>query len=202
MLINKVRGKLSNRFMRNVGWLSAAEVVNRIGRLVCVVFLARLLSPQDYGLAAIVTTVIEFADTLTMKSGISSKLVQANHKDFDTLCDTAYWMNCIFSVFMFLLQCALAFPISWFYQDSRIILPIIVTSITYFTLPLFTIQSAILMRENRLKVTALCNALQGLVLNLSMIVFAFMGLGLWAIVLPRLLVYPIWIIISRRNCSW
>ncbi len=202
MLINKIRDKFSNRFVRNVGWLSAAEVINRIGRLASVVFLARLLSPQDYGLAAIVLTVLEFADTFTMKSGVSSKLVQASDKDFNALCNTAYWMNWIFSGFMFLFQCAAAFPISWFYQESKIILPICVTSITFLALPLFSVQSAILVRENRLKVTALCNALQGLVSNISMIIFALMGLGMWAIVLPRLLVYPIWVVVNRAKCSW
>lgn len=202
MLINKVRDKFSNRFVRNVGWLSGAELINRIGRLVNVVFLARLLSPQDYGLAAIVLTVTEFADTFTMKSGVSSKLVQADKKDFPTLCNTAYWMNWIFSVFMFVFQCAAAVPISWFYKESQIVLPLCAVSITYLALPLFSVQSAILVRENRLKVTALCNALQGLVSNISMIIFAFMGLGMWAIVLPRLLVYPIWIIVNRSKCSW
>ncbi len=202
MLIKKVKHKFSDRFISNVGWLSGAELINRVIRLAAVVFLARLLSPQDYGLAAIVVTVTELADTLTLKSGISSKLIQANDRDFQVYCNTAYWMSWIFSIFMFFFQCIAAFPIALFYEDNRIILPICATALTFLTLPLFAVQAAILQRENHLKVTALCNALQGLVGNVSIVIFAYMGLGMWAIVLPRLLVYPIWIIINRQKCPW
>lgn len=202
MLIQKVKNKLSDRFIRNLGWLGAGEFINRISRLILVVFLARLLSPQDYGLAAIVLTVNEFSNTLTLKSGITYKLIQANDKDFETLCNTAYWMNIIFSILMFFLQCIAAFPIAWFYNDNRIILPICVTALGYLTLPLFVIQSAILSRENRLKVQGVCQAFQGLVGNTFTLIFAFMGLGMWAIVLPMVLVTPVWIIGNRMNCSW
>jgi PST family polysaccharide transporter len=34
------------------------------------------------------------------------------------------------------------------------------------------------------------------------VVFAYLGLGMWAIILPTVLVYPIWIIIHLKNCSW
>lgn len=202
MLIDKIKHKFSDQFIRNVGWLGGAEVVNRIARLVAVVFLARLLSPQDYGLAAIVVTTFEFANVLTMKSGISSKLIQASQEDFAILCDTAYWMNWIFSVSLFFLQCLAAFPIGWFYGDNRIILPICVTAIVYLTLPLFSVQAAIITRENRLEVTALCNALQGVIGNISTVIFACLGFGMWAFVLPILFVYPIWVIVNLRNCSW
>jgi PST family polysaccharide transporter len=202
MLIEKVKHRFSNQFVRNVSWLGGAEIINRVCRLVTVIFLARLLSPQDYGLAAIVLTTNEFANVFTLKSGISSKLIQASEKDFSTLCDTAYWMNWIFSILLFLIQCIVAFPIAWFYKDNQIILPICVTATVYLTLPLFAIQAAILTRENRLKVTALCNGLQGVVGNLSTVIFACLGLGMWAIVLPIVLVYPIWVIVNRMSCKW
>lgn len=202
MLIQKVKRKFSGQFIRNVGWLSGAELVNRVCRLVTVVFLARLLSPEDYGLAAIVLTVNEFANVLNLKSGIGAKLIQANDEDFSVLCNTAYWMNWIFSILIFFFQCLAAFPIAWFYGENRVILPICVAAITYLTLPLFAVQSAILFRENRLKVTALCNALQGLIGNILTIIFAVSGLGMWAIILPGILVSPIRVIINRINSPW
>jgi PST family polysaccharide transporter len=111
-------------------------------------------------------------------------------------------MNVIFSILMFVIQCIAAFPIAWFYGDNRIFLPICVTALGYLTLPLFVIQSAILSRENRLKVQGVCYALQGLIGNTFTFIFAFMGLGMWAIVLPMVLVTPVWIIGNRMNCSW
>ncbi|BDA74282.1 hypothetical protein CAL7716_084480 [Calothrix sp. PCC 7716] len=55
-IFNKISYQLSNQFIRNIGWLGGAELVNRVFRLGTTVVLARTLSPQDYGLAAIVLT--------------------------------------------------------------------------------------------------------------------------------------------------
>ncbi len=202
MLIQKVKQKFSGEFVRNVGWLTGAELINRVCRLVTVVFLARLLSPEDYGLAAIVLTVNEFANVLNFRAGIGSKLIQANDKDFLILRNTAYWMTWIFSILIFFFQCIAAFPIAWFYGENRVILPICVTAITYLTLPFFSIQSAILYRENCLKIPALCNALQGFFGNMFTIIFAVLGLGMWAIVLPIVFTSPIQLIIYRMNYPW
>jgi PST family polysaccharide transporter len=42
MLINKLKQLFSGQFIRNVGWLGGAELVNRLFRLATTVTLARL----------------------------------------------------------------------------------------------------------------------------------------------------------------
>ena len=191
-----------NRFIRNMGWLSAAELVGRISRLITVILLARFLDPHAYGLAAIVITVNEFALVFSMRSGIGSKLIQAGEAELESLLETAYWMNWIVGISLCLLQCLAAFPVAYFYKDSAIILPICLSASVYLMLPLYGVQLSLIYRENRLNVVALCNALHAIVSNGLSIILAILGFGMWAIVLPLILVYPVWVIIGRRNHAW
>ena len=198
---NKLKNLLSNRFIRNLGWMSGAEFGNRIIRLVATVFLARLLTSYDYGLAAIVLTTYEFSYIFT-KVGISQKLVQADEESLEELCVAAYWLNWLVFFGIFCIQCLAAFPIAWFYRDPQLILPICITALPYLILPISSIQGTLIYRENRLKIIALNQAIGVSSSNILSLIFAFLGMGLWAIILPRVLVAPIWVYICYVNHPW
>ncbi|KYC39247.1 polysaccharide biosynthesis protein [Scytonema hofmannii PCC 7110] len=200
--IKIINQKLSNQFLRNIGWLGGAELVNRIFRLGTTVILARNLSSQDYGLAAVVITLNEFASVLTLRSGIGGKIVQAREEDLKVFCDTAYWLNWILCIFLFIIQCILAFPIAWFYKDSRLIAPICVAALVYLMLPHFSVHNALIDRENRFKITALSTSIQAMLSNVLSMVLAIMGMGMWAFVLPFVLTTPVWIVVTHLNQPW
>jgi PST family polysaccharide transporter len=202
MLIKKLKQVLSGQFIRNVGWLGGAELANRIFRLGTTFTLARLFTPHDYGLVAAVLTTYEFTTVFTMRYGIGAKIIQADEQELKVICDTSYWLNWILCISLFLIQCVAAFPIAWFYKDNRVILPICVLALVYLMLPIFMVQSALIQRENRLKITALCNVTQSIVSNILTISMALLGLGMWAVVLSTVLTTPVWIVINYMNHSW
>ena len=202
MLISKVRQKLSGQYIRNVGWMGGAELANRIFRLGTTVVVARVLTSYDYGLVAVVLTTNEITNVFTLRAGIGSKLIQICKEDVDVLCDTAYWMNWILCIALFIIQCLVAFPIAWFYGDNRVILPICAISLIYLVLPIHAIQGTLIFRENRLHIGALCNLLQSFFGNILTVMFALLGMGMWAVVLPIILTNPIWAIINLRYHKW
>ncbi len=51
------RAVLANPFARNLSSMGGAQLAIRVTRLLTTVILSRLLSPNDYGLAAVVLTV-------------------------------------------------------------------------------------------------------------------------------------------------
>jgi PST family polysaccharide transporter len=193
--------KFNNPFVRNVGWMGASGVIIRVFRLITTVGLARFLSPYDFGLAAIVLTTNEFIQVFS-RNGIGAKLIQAEEKDLEKLAQSAYWLGWLVFVGLFILQCLSAFPIAWFYHDNQIILPICLMATSFLLIPLAEVQSALIQRENRIKVIALSNTLQITVDNLLSLALAFAGLGMWAIVLPKVLVVPIWVYVISKNHSW
>lgn len=202
MLIDKLRHKFSGQYIRNIAWMGRAELANIIFRLGTSIVIFRTISRYDYGLIAIVLTTYEIANVFTLREGIDSKLIQASKEDVDILSDTAYWMNWILCIALFIIQCLAAFPIAWFYQDNQVILPICVIATVYLMLPLYAVQRALIMRENRLNIVALCQVLQSLLGNILTIIMALFGMGMWAIVLPIVLTNPVWVIINLLKHKW
>ena len=200
-LIDTVKQKLASRFLQNLGWLGLSELFIRISRLAATVILARQLSKYEYGLAALILTTNTFIEVFT-QNGIWDKLVQADEKDIETLSQTSYCLNWIVCSILFLLQCLIAFPIAWFYQDQNLILPICAMAFVYLLIPFGLVQASLSQRENRLHVLALANGVQVSLDNVLTIVLAFCGIGVWAVILPKVIVAPIWVAINYFNQSW
>ncbi len=192
---------LQDRFIRNIGWMGVAELVIRVFRLVTTVILARFLSAEDYGLAAIVLMTYEFIRVFT-RNGIADKIVQADAAEVEELCRTAYGLNWLIAGVLFIVQCLASLAIAQFYNNSHLIVPICLIAITYLIYPLAMVQTALIRRENRLDILALITSVQVSTDNILTAIFALSGLGMWAIVLPKFLVAPIWIILTFKYHPW
>ncbi len=200
-LQDKLQQKLANKFIRNLGWLGLSEIIIRISRLVTTFVLARFLTSYDYGLAAIVMTTQELSQVFT-RSGISSKLIQADAEGFEELCNDAYWLNWLIYFGLFVTQGLLAFPIAWFYQDSHLILPICTLGLIYLVNPIGKINSFLIMRENRLEIRALAHTVSICTSNFLSLILAYFGFGIWAIVIPIVCVAPLTTYIYYSSHPW
>lgn len=201
-LLSYLRGHIpKDRFIRNIGWMGVGELGIRFSRLLATVLLARLLSPKDYGLAAIVLMTGEFVRVFT-RNGIGDKIVQADPEEVADICQTAWSLNWLIGFGLFLVQLAGSFVIAKVYKDSSLIFPIILVGFTYLIYPLSMVQTALVRRENRLKFYSLTNLTAVVTDNLLTGIFALMGLGMWAIVLPKLLVAPVWVAMMLHFETW
>ena len=202
MQIEKIKQILSGKFIRNVGWLGAAELVNRVFRLGTTVTLARVFTTQDYGLMAVIYTIFDLATVFIFKGGIGAKIIQTDAEKVENTCNTAYWLNWFLCGSLFLIQCLAAYPIARFYDNEQLILPICLISTMYLVYPFFLVHCALIERENRLKIIAVCTAIQSILINIITVVLALLGWGIWSIVWSMILTIPVWFIITWKNHSW
>jgi teichuronic acid exporter len=201
MLIQQIKKISSEKFIRNIGWLGLAELIQRVFRLATTVTLAHLFTPRDYGMVSAIYTVFEFANTFSLKAGIGAKIIQADEADLKDICNTAYWLNWILCSSLFIIQCLCAYPIAMFYRNEQLILPIITLGLIYLIFPLFLVRYALIERENRLEVIAFGNATQAILSNIIIVALAIKGMGVWAVVLSMVVTYPVWIIITHTRKS-
>ncbi len=202
MIVSKLKNALSNQFLQNVGWLGIAEIANRVFRLGTTVTLARIFSTQDYGLMAEIYIVNEFANILTLRGGIGAKIIQTDQQNLEEICRTSYWLNWLLCGSVFLLQCAVALGLFYFYDNAQLGLQLATIGLTYLMFPLYIVQAALIERENRLKINAACTSMQALISNIVTIGLAIAGLGTWAIVWAMVLSTPVWILISLWQHPW
>jgi len=188
-------------FLRNVGWLGGSGAIIRISRLLATIILARFLTKADYGLAALVMTTNEFILVFT-RNGVGTKLIQTDGDQVDVLAQEAFWLNWVVFFGLFCVQIVTGFAVGWIYQDQRVILPICVLGLVLLIMPMGLVQASLIQREGRFKVIALAQVIQVSTDNFLTGLLAIAGLGYWAIVLPKLLVAPIWLIIMIKNHPW
>lgn len=202
MTIDRLKQIFSGVYLRNVGWMVSAEIANRIIRLLSTVVLARMFSPQDYGLMAVIYTISDFFQVFTLRGGVGAKIIQADERDLNAICTTAYWLNWIVCGSLFAIQCAIAILLPYFAYDPHLTLPLCLLSLTYLAYPLFIMPLILLERENRLKSAAVCNVVASLVTTVLIATFVLLGMGIWAIVWAILLTAPVWIILTRKFHPW
>lgn len=203
MLIKaKFKSLLSDKFVRNSGWMGVSELLHRISRLVTTVILARMFTPYDYGLVAVIYTAWSFGNIFTLRNGVGSKIIQVNENDLEAVCLTSYWLNWILCGSIALIQAFAAFPIAKFYGSDELIFPLITLSLLYLIIPFFLVQEALIRRQNRLKIVAFAKGALAIATNLITALLAILGMGVWAVVLGMLLAYPVQMVILNRSYRW
>ncbi|MCP3670468.1 MAG: lipopolysaccharide biosynthesis protein [Gammaproteobacteria bacterium] len=192
---------LANRFIRNTSWIGMSELMARVSRLLTAVVLARYLTLEQFGVAALAMTVHELVRVFN-ENGIGAKIIQVPEDQLEAVCNTAYRLNWIVCGSLFVVQCLLAFPIASFYQQPDLVWMIMLLAVVYLMMPIALVQTFLIQRQNRLKVTALVAGTQVTIDNLLTALLAVLGLGAWSVVIPKLLVAPVWVIGTIMNQRW
>ena len=157
-----------------------AHATRFIVRMGSTFVLARLLSPQDYGLIGMVTVVTGFI-SLFKDIGLSNATIQKadiNHKQVSTL----FWINFALGTALTLLVVKLAPVIAWFYNEPRL------TSITLVLASNFIISSisiqhqALLKRQMCFGLIAKINILAMVLSIITAIYMALLGAGYWSLI--------------------
>ncbi|MEP0800039.1 lipopolysaccharide biosynthesis protein [Funiculus sociatus GB2-A5] len=148
------------------------------------VLLARLLTPQDYGLVGMVATVTGLVG-LFKDMGLSTATVQKaeiNHAQISTL----FWLNVVFSIATMLITAVIAPLIAWFYGEPRLIWITLVSAIGFIFGGLTVQHQALLNRQMRFGALAIIDIVSMLIGVATAIVLALNGAGYWALVLMPL----------------
>lgn len=195
------KGKAPDRLLRNMGWMGVAELLSRASRLVAAVVLARSLGVADYGVVAIAVTAAELVNVFT-RNGIGARIVQAGDDRLEAVCNAAYRLNWRVSLLLCLAQCALATPIAAFYRTPQLAPMIAVLACSYLIYPYAMVQVYQAQRADRLRLVALATGGQVTLDNLISAALAWHGLGVWSVVLPKLMVAPLWVWLFRSRQPW
>jgi PST family polysaccharide transporter len=148
--------------------------------LVSTMILARLLTPRDFGLVAMVTTVTGFLRVFK-DAGLSIATVQ-REKITHAQVSNLFWINVGVSALCTLILAATAPVIARFYHNPRLIPITLFLSVT-FLISGSTIQhQALLKRQMRFKALALIEVSSMTVGVLIGVIMALIGCGYWSLV--------------------
>ena len=107
------------RALRSSALTVAGFASSQVIRLATNLILTRLLFPEAFGMMALVSVVLlglgQFSDV-----GIGPSIMQSRRGDDDDFLNTAWTIQAIRGVLLFLTACLLAWPAAWFYGEAQL----------------------------------------------------------------------------------
>ena len=162
--------------------------------------LARLLAPEEFGLVAMVTTVMGFL-RIFQDAGLSTATVQRREITHGQV-SNLFWVNVGVGGVITLLVAASAPGIAWFYHEPRLEGITLVLSIT-FLLASSTVQHvALLNRQMRFGAIALIDTVSMLAGYLTGTGIALLGYGYWALVGANVIQLTIRFVLAWLVSGW
>lgn len=168
-----------NEVLNNATWRFAERILAQIITTVVSVVLARILSPEDYGAIAIIMIFINICNVFVSK-GFNSSLIQK--KDADEIdFSTAFYINFIITIVLFLGICFLAPVIADFY-GIPILSPLLrVMAIKLPFTAVNSVQNAMVSRNMQFKKYFFAT-IGGTLISAGVgIGMAYAGYGVWAL---------------------
>jgi teichuronic acid exporter len=176
---------LKNKMVSAVTWTTIDRIGQQGVQFFITLILARLLSPSDYALIALVAVFVSLSNTL-VDSGFGQALVRksdANETDFNTV----FFFNIFISVFLYLILFFSAPYIAIFFDQPKLIVVSRVIFIGILLNALYLIPTVKMVRALDFKSSTKVNIFSVTCSGLVGIILAFKGFGVWALVAQQLL---------------
>ena len=181
---------LKNKTVKGVGWSAADAFLGRGVLMIVGIVLARLLSPEEYGLIGIVTIFTTVMMGI-MDSGFSSALIRKKEVTDDDY-NTLFIFNLTISIILFVLLYVGAPWIAKFFERSQLLSLIRVMGTLLILQSLCIVQETILKRRIDFKTRTKASFISAVTSGSIGIGMAFAGFGVWSLVgqqLSRQFVY-------------
>jgi O-antigen/teichoic acid export membrane protein len=177
-------GSLKARAFSGVRWTVSARLLVQLISWPSTIIVMRLLDPHDYGVVAVSTVLIGFVG-LFGEPGLAAGLVQTPELRTDTTRAASALLAALNLVLLALLVIAAPAIAAWYHQPelTRVIQ---VASLSLLMTALATVPQAQLERNLRFRELALALIAGSLAGSLVTIVCAFLGLGVWSLVIGML----------------
>lgn len=194
-------GSLKNKTIKGVGWSAADALLGQGVTFIVGLVLARLLSPDEYGLIGIClifTTVLNGI----VDSGFSNALIrkkEVTDEDYNTMFTT----NMAISIILYVLLFVSAPFVSDFFHRVELTALVRVTGLVLFCNALSITQVTILAKRIDFKTKTKASLVSAVVSGVIGIAMAFMGFGVWSLVtqqLSRQLLYTLSLWLLNKWC--
>ncbi|MFP6942347.1 lipopolysaccharide biosynthesis protein [Xanthomonas hortorum pv. gardneri] len=175
----------------------SAKMVVQFGGII---LLARLLTPYDYGLMAMVTAIVGAAEILR-DFGLSAAAVQAKHVSREQR-DNLFWINSGIGLSLSVVVYASAHLIANFYKEPALVMISQALAVTFLINGMTTQYRAHLSRGLRFGQVALSDVGSQVLGLVAAVAAALLGWGYWALVVQQVVQASINFLIAASCSRW
>lgn len=191
---------LKRKTVKGLYWTSINKFSDYGIQFLIGIVMARLLSPNDYGIAALPAVFISVARVF-IDSGFTSAMIRKPELTEKDLSTAFYYSICVGIVCYFIIFFSSPF-IAKFYNTPVLENLMRVTALTFLIGPLSTPQFILLKRNLDFKTPTIISFASKIIMGIVGITIAYSGYGVWALIISNLVSSIINLILCWSVVKW
>ncbi|WP_316748963.1 lipopolysaccharide biosynthesis protein [Pedobacter gandavensis] len=176
---------LREKTISGIIWSLTQQFSSKLVGFVITIVLARILTPAEFGLIAMLSVFIALGNTL-LDSGLTSSLIRSSEVSQNDY-STVFYFNLLGSVLLYLILYFSAPWIALFYHQPVLSSIVRVYGLTLILNAFFVVQSTRLIKDMKFKIQTNIQIPSAIIAGILGVVLAKMGYGVWSLVWMALL---------------
>ena len=191
---------LKKHFFHGVVWAGARRFAEQGMQTVTTIILARILSPNEFGVIGIANIFILFANTIN-NLGILSAIIQRKDIDEGHL-SSAFWANMVTGTVLCLAMMALSWPAAHFFRNDQVQPVLFTLSFIFILGALKIVQNAQFSRRLEFGKLATISLWEMGSNSVMTIILAWQGWAVWSLVWGRLFGVLVGVLVAWGASPW
>ena len=169
--------------MHGIAWTAGAKWATQIVTWASTIVVARLLTPDDYGLVGMAAVYLGLV-ALVSEFGIGSAIVTLHDLSNESI-EQLNGLSIVVGTCMFALSCAVAKPLAIFFHSPQLVPVVLVLSTSFVVGSFRSVPNSLLQRSLKFRDIAAIDSAKALFAAVAAISLAIYGLHYWALVLSE-----------------
>lgn len=195
-----MKKSLKNTILSGVFWQTLEKIGNSCIRFVVSIILARLLSPEEFGVVVIMLIFIELSNTL-VDSGFNTALIQKKDIDQTDFC-SVFYLNIAIALILFIALCISAQAISDYFKIPELPLYLRVFSVIIVIRSFSFVQQAILQKEMLFYLSFRITFAALIIGGVTGIMMAYCKFGVWSLIAQQMVNAVVTVILQWYLIKW
>lgn len=181
-------------------WDFVGNLINQGSSFIISIFLARLLTPADFGLLGMAVVFIGFSEAF-IDFGFSNALIQKKNTTAEQF-STVFYLNLSIGALLTTIMFFSSGFIAEFYKNSKLINIVQVLSVLFIISSFNLVQKAQLTRKLRFDILTKTDIVSSAISGTVGVIMAFAGFGVWSLVSKNILGALLRVIIIWNYSDW
>ncbi len=191
---------LKQKVLSGTKWIAVTNIFKQILQIVSLMVFARLLSPDDFGMFAVLMIFVGFMDMFT-DMGTSAALIHVEEPS-DKLLSSVFYLNIFVGLLLCLVLIFLSSPISIFFENQKLEELLQIISISFIIASFGIVQKALFEKQLDFKRVTLIESFSVFVGIGAGIGSAIYGLGVYSLIVQTLLSSIVRVILMWFVSAW
>ncbi|WP_321430942.1 lipopolysaccharide biosynthesis protein [uncultured Methanolobus sp.] len=194
---------LKEKFLNGVFWLTLSKLSLKLINFVVTIVLARLLIPEDFGLVSLALIFVNFFE-ITRDFGLESALIHYEGDDSEQheVYSTAFIIYPLFALFLYAISYYMSPWIAYFFENNSFESVLRALLLTVVIWSFGALPRTILVKSLCFRKMFIPQILPKLIYGLTAIALAYLGYGVWSLIIGRLILEITTVIAYWYSVSW